>query len=149
MDPRTERMLAERRAADDAMASLSPGRRVHAQASGMLKRNRRNLAISAAIVLAGVAVYYALITLPARARERRVQETREAGRQQAQQRLDLGLKLDNCFSAAKAAFISSWDASCVTMKRRESCTLPADLAQEQETLLLYAREGCLKRHAGE
>jgi hypothetical protein len=148
MDPRTERMLAERRAAEDALAALPRGRRLHVQAAGMLKRNRRGLLAVAAIVLAAVAVHYALITLPARARERRVEATREAGRQQAQHRLDHGLKLDSCFAAAKSAFVASWDGSCRALKRRESCTLPSDQAQAHETLLLHAREECFKRFSG-
>jgi hypothetical protein len=149
MDPRTERMLAERRAAADAMAALPRGRRMQTQAAGILKRNRQTLMISAAIVLAAVAVHYALITLPARVRERRVEETREAGRQEAQYRLDLGLKLDNCFTAAKSAFVASWDASCRTLKRKDGCTLPSEHAQGHESMLLYAREGCFKRHSGQ
>ena len=148
MDPRTERMIAERRAAEEAIAALPRGRRVQAQTAGMLKRNRRNLMISAAIVLVAVAVQYAAITLPARARERRVEATREAGRQEAQHKLDQGLRLDNCFAAAKTAYVASWDSACVTLKRKGSCTLPSDQAQAHETLLLHARENCFKKYSG-
>ena len=148
MDPRTERMLAERRAADEAMAALPRGRRVQARAAGLLKRNRHSLMISGAIVLVGVAVYYAAITLPARARERRVEATREAGRQEAQHKLDQGLRLDGCFAAAKSAFVAGWDASCKALKRKESCTLPSDQAQGHESRLLHAREDCFKKYSG-
>ena len=77
-----------------------------------------------------------------------MEATREAGRQEAQYRLDQGLRLDNCFTAAKSAYVASWDAACVALKRKESCTLPSDQAQAHESMLQDARENCFKRHSG-
>ena len=145
MDPRTERMLEKRRAADEAIAALSRVQRIRAKAMRWLTRNRRSASATLAAVLSLVVGYYALVALPARIRERRVAATREAGRQQAQERLGQGQKLDTCLVAAQAAYVQSWDESCRALRRRQSCTLPSDQAQTHETRLLFAREDCVRQ----
>ena len=145
MDPRTERLLAERQAADEATAALPRVQRIRAKAMRWLTRNRRSVSATLAAVLSLVIGYYALVALPARIRERRVAATSEAGRQQAQERLVEGQKLDTCLVAAQAAYAQSWDESCRALRRRESCRLPSDQAQTHESSLLSAREGCVKQ----
>jgi hypothetical protein len=147
MDQRTERMLAQRRAAAAAMAAMPRSQRLQTGAATWIRKNWRSAIAVVSVLLALVAGHYLLITLPARARALKVEATREAGRQDAQHRLDGGLRLDNCFAAAKSAYVATWDASCTALKRRASCTLPSDQAQANESLHLHAREDCFKRYS--
>jgi hypothetical protein len=144
MDPRTEHMLAARRAREETIASLPRAQRLRATAAAWLARHRRSASLTLATLLGLVAGYYALVELPARARARRVAATREAGMQQAIERLDQGAKLDACLQAAQTAYAAAWDGSCRTLRRRKNCTLPSDRAQTHETALLDARKDCFK-----
>ena len=144
MDPRTERMLAERRA-----AQASPqGRRLVRSASGWVSGYWRTVCAIVTIVIFAILVgHYLLVTLPARDRDRQLVAQREMGQQRAVQDLAGGAALETCLADADAAYATSWDASCGAIKRAAQCALPADRAQPLETARRQARETCVKAHA--
>lgn len=144
MDSRTERMLAERQAAQDALAAMPRGQRLRTQTVAFVARHRRVLMAAVAGLLAVVLGRYVLVTWPARANERRLAELKETSRLKAEERLNRGEQLDACLAQARAAYVTDWDASCRALRRRESCTLPEAPAQAHEARLLQMRGDCLK-----
>jgi len=146
MDPRTERLLAERQAAQDALAALPRAQRIRAQAAAFVSRHRRLLIAGVAVLFAVVLGRFVLVTLPARANDRRLADLRESGRLQAEERLTRGEQLDACLTEAQALYVANWDASCKTLRRAQDCRLPSDQAQVHESRLMQMREDCFKRH---
>jgi hypothetical protein len=146
MDPRTERMLAERQAAQDALAAMPRAQRLRMRATTLVSRHRRPLIAVGAGVFVLVLGYVTLVTLPARANDRRLAELRESSRLQAEERISRGEKLDVCLADAQALYVANWDASCKAMRRGQDCRLPSDEAQVHESRLLQMREDCFKRH---
>jgi hypothetical protein len=147
MDPRTERMLAERRAAPPAAGPPPAGvGRLRAALTAALPTRWR--VVSAAGVMLAVgsfAGHYLLVTLPAREQERQLAVLRETGRQQGMDDLARGEGLETCLAEAQAAYATGWDASCRTLRRRAGCPLPSEQAQSHETQLRQAREACVKQ----
>ena len=144
MDPRTERMLAERRAAPTS----PPGRRLARGAAGWVSGYWRTVCAIVTIVIFAILVgHYLLVTLPARDRDRQLVVQRDMGQQQAAQELTSGAALETCLAEADATYESNWDASCGALKRAARCALPADRAQPLETARRQTREACVKAHA--
>ena len=147
MDPRTERMLAERRAEQQA-AGPTPagvGRLRAALAAGLPKGWRVVSAVGVMLAIGSFAGHYLLVTLPAREQARQLTVLRETGRQQGMDDLARGEGLETCLAEAQSAYATGWDASCRTLRRRAGCPLPSEQAQSHEAQLRQAREACVRQ----
>ena len=145
MDPRTERMLADRRAAAAAEASVRPLAQAARRLTGYW---RTGFAAATIVVFAMLVGHYVLVTLPARQRDRQLAVQRQVGEQQAAVVLTGGDALESCLSAADATYATSWDAACAALKRSAGCALPSERAQPIESARRHTRETCVKQHAG-
>jgi hypothetical protein len=149
MDPRTERMLAERRAAEAAGASGPRTQRLTKATTWLTGYWRLALGATTIVLFAVMVGHYLLVTLPARERDRLLAEQRDAGQQHAIQHLEGGVALETCLADADAAYAASWDAACKTLRRAAECALPAPQAEPLDAARRQARESCVKRHAGQ
>ena len=144
MDPRTEKMLAER--AERAAATPAPvrgpfsaihnGRRwakTHATATKLL----------AGVVLAlFFGVYYLTVTVPAQRADQLQMEARAAERQKA----DIGsrqVSVSDCLTKAQADAEAQWTAACKARKQGANCPLPEAQADEFDRAESTARNACL------
>ena len=149
MDPRTEHMLAERRAGQaSAPPPATPGTRSRSQGAPGLRTNKWLVsAILAVIGVAALAGRYVLVTRPAQDRARALAVTREISEQQVIQTVAHTETLDTCLADAQSEFAKTWDASCQSMRRKANCTLPSDTASRHDVSLRYAREACFKTYS--
>lgn len=148
MDPRTERMLAERRKERESAPPASATQRGRAKVAAWLPANRFRAAAALAVLAVGVWVaYFALVTLPARQRDRQVAVQREAGRQQAVEDIAQSESLEACLTAAQLEYEKSWDQSCKDLRAAASCTLPSPTANRHEVQRRQAREACVRQYS--
>lgn len=150
MDPRTERMLAERRAREAEEAALPRPERLRKAALKWLSGYGRLATGAVTIGLFAMLVgHYLFIRMPARERDRQLAAQRNSAQQQATQNLQSGVALDTCLSEAEATYAAGWDAECTSLRRAASCSLPSPQAQALDAGRRQAREACVKRHAGQ
>jgi hypothetical protein len=138
-------MLAERRAAAAAEASVRPIPRAARRLAGYW---RTAFAAATIVVFAILVGHYVLVTLPARERDRQLAVQRQVGERQATAVLTGGDALESCLSAADATYATSWDAACAALRRSAGCALPSEHAQPIERVRRHTRETCVKQHAG-
>ena len=146
MDPRTERMLAEReqkvalipmplRGLVRALFDLGP----------WLKAHRRGAAVaSTAAVIALVVAYNLLVAKPA---ERSVQlqmDARSAERVKTETETRQ-VALNECLSKAEAEAKAKWNATCRARGERAGCALTARLTEDLDEKAGQARNSCLMR----
>ena len=148
MDPRTERMLAER---EQKAASMPPLVRGSVRAVDDLKFRAKGYgstvkAGAIAALVAMVAAYYVLIARPAARFEASQLSAHEADRI----RNDVAARpiaMDECLSKAAAAAESRWKAACKARRERAGCALSARENQELRQKETDERNVCLMRHS--
>lgn len=147
MDPRTEKMLAERRQEAEARAARPRGAATIEDTKGWLARNRLAMTIAASAVVAVLALArHLLVTVPAREREL------ATAQMQAQQQTESDAvakqeALDVCLTTAQADYTAVWDGACKARKARTGCALPKDVVADQERRRVAAHNDCLKRYS--
>jgi hypothetical protein len=144
MDPRTEKMLAERA---QKMAATPPVLRGPSRAIDQGKRWAR-AHTNEAKLLAGVTAavlfgaYYLFVTLPAQQSDRMQLEARAAETIKAETTANHGAVVD-CLSKAQAEADARWTAACKAKREGPNCPLPekqADAFNHDESA---ARNACL------
>src|SRR5689334_20632319 len=133
MDPRTEKMLAERR---QAAANSSPlGLRLRAYRAATEKWLRAHWALASVGSVLLVTIFaggrYLFVTKPALERERDAREQAQA-RQQMEMEYDVKqASLEQCLSATDTERASLWEAACRTRHWKSGCSLPRDVVEQQ------------------
>ena len=140
MDPRTIKMLEERRAAAAAAAG-KPKPDFNAKATAWLQKNRKQVGTASA-VLAGILLVgqYMLVTAPARRQERQVAQAQADD--EAARRVEEGLQ--TCMANAEAAHAADIDKVCRAKKEGANCALPRWTAEQIDQKRLDARIDCIK-----
>ena len=146
MDPRTEKLLADRA---QKAALLPPPLRPVARTASDLKFRLKGYGVlikvgAAAAVIALLAAYHVFITRPA---ERLAQSQLDA-RTAARIRTDSAsrqLAMDDCLSKAAADAEAEWKAACKAHHERAGCALPARQNQELQRKEGEARNSCLMK----
>jgi hypothetical protein len=136
MDPRTEKMLADRQ---EREASAKPAKR------GPTPGRGRGVAAGlagAAVLVAVLGSYHVLVTRPAQAREEAEVATRAAERLKAEAGARQ-VETDNCLATAEAESVARWNAVCKQNRRQNDCTLSGDLTDQLEQQASQARNACL------
>jgi hypothetical protein len=147
VDPRTEKMLAERRQEAESKAARPRAAAAVEDTTAWLTRNRIALAIGAAAVIAAVAfAWHLLVTLPALERERTALDA------QTRQQIEVDLtakeeRLDACLTAAEADYMAQWDSACKARRAKRGCALLKDVVAAQERRRTDARNDCLQRYS--
>lgn len=147
MDPRTEKMLAERAQRNAAtpaplrapLAVAHDGRRwvkTHANAARL---------IAGAAVAALFAGYYLIVTLPAQRADRMELQARAAESVKAETTMN-HTAVSDCLSKAKADADARWDAACKARRQGPNCPLPEHQAETYERDESNARNACLLGH---
>ncbi len=144
MDPRTIRMLEERRSGTDtaakpAQAPSSSG----ARAAAWAQKHRTTVGAVAGGLLAVVLIgNYALVTLPARKHEQSVQQA-QADEQAAQTRED---GLSACLADAEKTHGDELDQACRASRQRlADCSLPRATQEGIDRKRLDARIDCFRQ----
>jgi hypothetical protein len=132
MDPRTEKMLAER--AERKAAPPAPQRR---------PVNIKLLAGAGAAVL--FAAYYFAVALPAQRADQLEVETRAAERVKADTS-SKHVSVADCLAKVQADAEAQWTAACKAKKQGPSCPLPEHQADAFESAESAARNACLIGH---
>ena len=140
MDPRTIKMLEERRAAA-ADAAGKPKPDFNTKATAWVQKNRKQVGTASA-VLAGILLVgqYMLVTAPARRQERQVAQAQADG--EAARRVEEGLQ--TCMANAEAAHAADIDKVCRAKKEGANCALPRWTAEQIDQKRLDARIDCIK-----
>ena len=131
MDPRTERMLAERgqKAATVPPPLMRPSRAIN-EAKAWVKAHGLAAKLGAGVAfIVLIAAYYLLVTMPARRLERVQVEARAAERFKSETAANQ-VATDDCLSKAAAAAEARWSAACTSRRERTGCALPGSLADE-------------------
>jgi hypothetical protein len=134
MDPRTEKMLADRA---ELEASAKPARRgsPSARAAGLT---------GAAVLVVVLGAYHVLVTRPAQARAEAEVDMRAAERLRAEI-VARQVETDNCLATAEAESGARWNAVCKQNRRQNDCALSGDLTDQLEQQASHARNACLLR----
>ena len=147
MDPRTEKMLAERR--QPAAASGPLGVRLPAFLNPLEKWLRAHWALasigSVVLVAAIVGGHHLFVTRPALERER---EALEQARAREQMALEFDVKqasLETCLSATETDRTSTWEAACRARHWKSGCSLPRDIVEQHQRAYTDRRNDCLRR----
>ena len=147
MDPRTEKMLAERRQEAELKAARPRVAATIEDTSAWFTRNWWLLGIGLAVVVGAIAfAWHLLVTVPAQDREKAAMET------QARQQIEVDLTakqemLDTCLTAAEADYTALWDGACKARRAKRECALPKDVVADQERRRTSARNDCLQRYS--
>ncbi len=143
MDPRTIKMLDERRQAPPEV-TLSPAElraKQQAKVQAWLAANRTLLAVGGSVLVVAVWVgYYALVTLPA-------QERQEVGQQQQvqeQQAEAQNLGLQTCLAEADATHAVDLEKACKAKKQGADCALSSATTDNIDRRRLDTRIDCIK-----
>jgi hypothetical protein len=141
MDPRTIKMLEERRAAGAAGATKPPPPDFNTKATAWLQKNRKQVGTASA-VLAGILLVgqYMLVTAPARRQEQQVAQAQADG--EAARVVEEGLQ--TCMAKAEAAHAAEIDKVCKAKKEGANCSLPRWTAEQIDRQRLDARIDCIK-----
>lgn len=143
MDPRTIKMLEERRAAA-AEAASKPKPDFSTKATAWVQKNRKQVGTASA-VLAGILLVgqYMLVTAPARRQEQQVAQAQADG--EAARAVEVGLH--TCLANADAAHTADIDKACKAKKEGANCSLPRTTAEQIDQKRLDARIDCIKGFA--
>lgn len=146
MDPRTEKMLAER---ERKVASMSPLLRRPVRclndSRGWVQAHRLAVkAGAAAAVLVLLAAYHLLVARPAERFEQSQLEARAAERIRTEAS-SRQLAVDDCLSKAAADAEAQWKAACKARGERAGCALTARQNQELQRKGSEARNTCLMK----
>jgi hypothetical protein len=144
MDPRTIKMLEERRQAAPEV-TLSPAElraKQVAKIQAWLTANRTRLAIGASALIVAVWVgYYALVTLPAQERQQ-IGQQQQVQEQQAEAQ---NVGLQTCLAEADAAHAADLEKACKAKKQNADCALPAVTSDNIDRRRLDTRIDCIKK----
>ena len=143
MDPRTQKMLEERRqAAANAPPPPSPAQAFQAKATAWFQKHRTSVGAGAAALFVIVVVgRYTMVTLPARKQEQIVQRTQEAetlARAQEEQ-------LSTCLADLDKAYTSEIDKACKASKQGADCSLPKSTTGRIDQARLDGRIDCFRK----
>ena len=132
MDPRTEKMLAER-GSKPAAPSTPPRRPLNSKL------------LAGAVVAVLFTAYYFAVALPAQRADRLDMEARVA----ASVKADVASKhtsVADCLAKAQADAEAQWTAACKARKEGPNCPLPARQADAFDNAESAARNACLIGH---
>ena len=154
MDPRTAKMLAERRqpTARSGLSRMSAvmGPRLRAVWAAVDKRLRAQWGLAAiGSVLVIVATFagarHILVTKPALEREHAALEELRA-RQQMETEFDARqASLDGCLAATDTERAALWQAACRARRRPIGCSLPRDVVEQQQRAYADRRNDCMRQ----
>jgi hypothetical protein len=140
MDPRTIKMLEDRRAAG-ADAATKPQPDFNAKATAWVQKNRKPVGTASAALVGILLVgQYMLVTAPARRQERQVAQAQADG--EAARAVEEGLQ--TCMANAEAAHAAEIDKVCKAKKEGANCSLPRWTAEQIDQKRLDARIDCIK-----
>ena len=144
MDPRTEKMLAER--AERAAATPAP-RLGQFRTLGDVRRWAKTHAkaarlLAGAVVALVIAVYYLAVALPAQRADRRQMEARAAEQLKADT-VSTHVTVSDCLSKAQTDADDRWTAACKARRQGANCPLPEAQADEFDRDESAARNACL------
>jgi len=148
MDPRTEKMLADRRQQTAGSGSL--GHRLAASRTTVATwfRAHRGLALITAALI-GVAAFaggrYLLVVRPAVERERVALEQQRATQEMAVALDARQASLDACLATADSERVALWEAACRERRQPHSCSLPRNVAEQQQRTHTDHRTDCIRR----
>jgi hypothetical protein len=148
LDPRTEKMLAERR--EKTAEGGSPGRRLSASriAVETWVRAHRGLALIGAalvVVAAFAGGRYQIVVRPAAERERVALEQQRAAREMAAALDTRQASLDACLATADSERVARWEAACRERRQPHACSLPRDVVEQQQRADTDHRTDCMRR----
>ena len=140
MDPRTIKMLEERRAAG-AEAATKPPPDFNTKATAWVQKNRKPVGTASAALVGVLLVgQYMLVTAPAHRQERQVAQAQADG--EAARAVEEGLQ--TCMANAEAAHAEEIDKVCKAKKEGANCSLPRWTAEQIDQKRLDARIDCIK-----
>lgn len=145
MDPRTEQMLAERRAAADATPVVAPRLSLGDKFVTTVLKTHWAAAIVAGAALSAVGVFavYLLVTVPGLKRDQVAMELR-ARQQQESQASAKQSALDACLVDAQSDFTARWDGACAEQKVLSGCSLPEAILTAHNQRRRDARAECMR-----
>jgi hypothetical protein len=145
VDPRTEKMLAEHRAAVDATPVVAPALSLGDKfVTTILKAHWAAAIVSgAALSAAGIFAVYLLVTVPGLKREQMAMELRARQLQESQAAAKQSA-LDACLVDAQSDFTTLWDAACAERKVLSGCSLPEEIISAHNQRRRDARAECLR-----
>jgi hypothetical protein len=144
MDPRTIKMLEERRGKDGAVPPPEIVRSQREQVMAWLQKHQRPVGIGvAALVVVSLVGRYALVTAPAARQEQIVQQA-QAQAQQAGAQDDT---LQKCLADAEATYTAEIEKACKAKKQGADCALPGLVADRIEAQRLDGRIACMRNFA--
>jgi hypothetical protein len=147
MDPRTVRMLEQRRQAKEVPSS-SVARRplVSPAVADWLSVNWFKASLALAIIIVALSVgHYTMVTLPALNREQMAAQ-QEAEKRRGLQAIYNDVGLQSCLDSASKNYHTDWEAECNARKLGIDCRLPGGVADRFEERLRESRNECLKRY---
>jgi type II secretory pathway component PulM len=140
MDPRTIKMLEERRAAA-AEAASKPPPHPNTQATEWFQKNRTSVGtLGAAVVGLLLVGQYMLVTAPARRQEQQTQQTQadlDAARAMEE-------KLQTCLANADTTYTADVEKACRAKREGSNCSLNRVTAERIDQKRLDARIDCIK-----
>jgi hypothetical protein len=140
MDPRTIKMLEERRAAAAENASKPPPD-FNTKATAWIQKHRKQVGTASAALVGILLVgQYLLVTAPARRQERQVAQAQADG--EAARVVEEGLQA--CMANADATHAADIDKACKAKKEGANCSLPRWTAEQIDQRRLDARIDCIK-----
>jgi hypothetical protein len=147
VDPRTEKMLAERRQEAELKAARPRVAATIQDTSAWFTRNWWLLGIGLTVVVGAIAfAWHLLVTVPAQDREKAAMET------QARQQIEADLTvrqdaLDTCLTKVDGDYTALWDGACKAHRAKSGCALPKDVVADQERRRTNARNDCLQKYS--
>ena len=140
MDPRTKRMLEERRLAA-AEEAKKPAPDFNTKATAWFQKNRNSVGTASAAVVGVVLVaQYMLVTVPARRQEKQVQQEQANG--EAARAVEEGLQA--CLATADTAYSTEIEKACKAKREGTNCSLPRATIEHLDRTRLDARIDCIK-----
>jgi uncharacterized protein HemX len=143
MDPRTMKMLEERRQASaNAPPPPSAAQAFQTKATAWFQKNRTSVgAGAAALVVVVVVGRYTMVTLPARKQEQIVQRTQEAEAQARAQEE----QLSSCLAELDKTYTADVDKACRASKQGADCSLPRATSRQIDQSRLDGRIDCFRK----
>ena len=140
MDPRTKRMLEERRLAA-AEEAKKPAPDFNTKATAWFQKNRTSVGTASAALVGVLLVgQYMLVTVPARRQEQQVQQAQADG--EAARAVEEGLQA--CLATADTAYSTEIEKACKAKREGTNCSLPRATIEHLDRTRLDARIDCIK-----
>ena len=140
MDPRTIKMLEERRKAAAEAPPPAP-KDFQTQATEWLQKNRTSVGVATAVLIVGIlTVQYVFVTAPARRQEQIQQQT--LVQEEATRAMEEGLQA--CLEKADTTYAADIDKACKAKREGANCSLPRITAEQIDQRRLDARIDCIK-----